>query len=42
MFDHMSVGVRDLGAARRFYDAFFAPLGCANATATDAELANGP
>ena len=31
MFDHLSVGVRDLTAARRFYDAFFAPLGCANA-----------
>lgn len=27
MFDHLSLGVRDLGAARRFYDAFFAPLG---------------
>ena len=26
MFDHLSVGVRDLAAARRFYDAFFAPL----------------
>jgi catechol 2,3-dioxygenase-like lactoylglutathione lyase family enzyme len=27
MFDHLSLGVRDLSAARRFYDAFFAPLG---------------
>ena len=42
MFDHLSVGVRDLGAARRFYDAFFAPLGCANAWANEAELAYGP
>jgi catechol 2,3-dioxygenase-like lactoylglutathione lyase family enzyme len=42
MFDHLSVGVRDLAAARRFYDAFFAPLGCANAWAGEAELAYGP
>ena len=26
MFDHLSVGVRDLSAARPVYDAFFAPL----------------
>ncbi|ATQ43161.1 VOC family protein [Caulobacter mirabilis] len=42
MFDHLSVGVRDLAAARRFYDAFFAPLGSANAWAAEAELAYGP
>lgn len=42
MFDHLSVGVRDLAAARAFYDAFFAPLGCANAWAADHELAYGP
>ncbi|MDO9335297.1 MAG: VOC family protein [Caulobacteraceae bacterium] len=42
MFDHLSVGVRDLAAARRFYDAFFAPLGCANACSAEAELAYGP
>jgi catechol 2,3-dioxygenase-like lactoylglutathione lyase family enzyme len=42
MFDHLSVGVRDLAAARRFYDAFFAPLGCADAGSTDVELAYGP
>lgn len=42
MFDHLSVGVRDLAAARRFYDAFFAPLGCANTFAAAAELAYGP
>lgn len=42
MFDHLSVGVRDLGSARAFYDAFFAPLGCANAWAAEAELAYGP
>ncbi len=27
MFDHVSLGVRDLGAARRFYGAILAPLG---------------
>ena len=27
MLDHMSIGVRDLVAAQRFYDAVFAPLG---------------
>lgn len=42
MFDHLSVGVRDLAAARRFYDAFFAPLGCANTFVAEAELAYGP
>jgi catechol 2,3-dioxygenase-like lactoylglutathione lyase family enzyme len=42
MFDHLSMGVRDLAAARRFYDAFFAPLGSANAFASEAELAYGP
>ena len=41
MFDHLSMGVRDLAAARRFYDAFFAPLGSANALASEAELAYG-
>ena len=42
MFDHLSVGVRDLSAARAFYDAFLAPLGHAAAHATPAELAYGP
>ena len=27
MFDHLSLGVRSLAAARRFYDAALAPLG---------------
>jgi len=27
MLDHVSIGVRDLARARRFYDAAFAPLG---------------
>ena len=42
MIDHLSLGVRDLAGARRFYDAFFAPLGCADAGSTEAELAYGP
>ena len=42
MFDHLSLGVRDLVAARRFYDAFFAHLGAANAFASETELAYGP
>ncbi|HUZ63381.1 MAG TPA: VOC family protein [Acetobacteraceae bacterium] len=27
MIDHVSIGVQDIGRARRFYDAAFAPLG---------------
>lgn len=42
MFDHLSLGVRDLDAARRFYDAFFAPLGAAVSSASPKELAYGP
>jgi catechol 2,3-dioxygenase-like lactoylglutathione lyase family enzyme len=42
MFDHLSVGVRDLHAARRFYDALLGPLGCANVWAKETELAYGP
>jgi catechol 2,3-dioxygenase-like lactoylglutathione lyase family enzyme len=42
MFDHLSVGVRDLAAARTFYDAFLAPLGHARTHAGEAELGYGP
>lgn len=42
MFDHLSLGVRDLGAAKRFYDALFAPLGHANTWTQERELAYGP
>ena len=42
MFDHLSVGVRDLSAARAFYDAFLAPLGHAPAVSSETELAYGP
>jgi len=41
LFDHLSVGVRDLAAARRFYDAFLAPLGSALASIREAELGYG-
>jgi catechol 2,3-dioxygenase-like lactoylglutathione lyase family enzyme len=27
MFDHISIGVRDIGRSKRFYDAALAPLG---------------
>lgn len=42
MFDHLSVGVRNLDAARRFYAALFSPLGHAETTSTETELAFGP
>lgn len=42
MFDHLSLGVRDLAAARRFYDAFFAPLGASLASEKAGEIAYGP
>lgn len=42
MFDHLSVGVRDLAQARAFYDAFLQPLGHAQTHASDRELGYGP
>ena len=42
MFDHLSLGVRDLAAARRFYDAFFGPLGVAISLTADSELFTAP
>jgi catechol 2,3-dioxygenase-like lactoylglutathione lyase family enzyme len=41
MFDHLSLGVRDLKAAARFYDALFAPLGHGKTWEQDNELAYG-
>ena len=35
MLDHVSIGVRDIAAARRFYDAVLAPLGMEPNFATD-------
>jgi catechol 2,3-dioxygenase-like lactoylglutathione lyase family enzyme len=42
MFDHLSMGVRDLAVARRFYDALLAPLGHAAAIVSSKELSYGP
>ena len=42
MFDHLSLGVRNLAKARRFYDALLGPLGHEVAKATETELAYGP
>ena len=42
MFDHLSVGVRDLEAGRRFYAAFLSPLGSALASEKAGELGFGP
>jgi catechol 2,3-dioxygenase-like lactoylglutathione lyase family enzyme len=42
MFDHLSLGVRDLAAARHFYDAFFAPLGASLASEKSGEISYGP
>jgi len=42
MFDHLSLGVRDLSAARVFYDALLAPLGHAPVPGGETELAYGP
>lgn len=41
MIDHMGVGVRDLQAARAFYDAAFAPLGVAVVMSVSAEQTGG-
>jgi catechol 2,3-dioxygenase-like lactoylglutathione lyase family enzyme len=42
MFDHLSVGVRDLEAARRFYGAFLSPLGSTLSSEKAGELGFGP
>jgi len=41
MFDHISLGVRDLQRARRFYDAALAPLGLAALSVGDDSLGYG-
>jgi catechol 2,3-dioxygenase-like lactoylglutathione lyase family enzyme len=41
MFDYLSIGVRDLEAAARFYDALFAPLGHERTWRHQHELAYG-
>ena len=42
MFSHLSLGVRDLSTARRFYDALLKPLGHDVYAMNEAELAYGP
>lgn len=42
MIDHLSLGVRDLSAAKAFYDAFLEPLGHQAASNSEAELSYGP
>ncbi|GAB4172903.1 MAG: VOC family protein [Thalassobaculales bacterium] len=42
MLNHVSIGVADLAAARRFYDAALAPLGHACQYAGDSALGYGP
>jgi len=41
MLGHISIGVRDIEKARRFYDALFAPLGWANLWTDDDALGYG-
>src|SRR5262249_9972535 len=40
MFDHISIGVRDLARAKRFYDAVLRPLGytCVSEDASDWDM----
>ena len=41
MFDHVSIGVRDLKRARRFYDAALAPLGYTCLSESETSLGYG-
>ena len=41
MFDHMSLGVRDLRRSRRFYDAALTPLGLSALSVGDDSLGYG-
>lgn len=41
MIDHLSLGVRDLAASRRFYDAVLAPLGYRCLSSDDDALGYG-
>lgn len=41
MFDHVSIGVRDVAAAKRFYDAVLKPLGYSCLHADDGSLGYG-
>ncbi len=41
MFDHISIGVRNVAAAQRFYDAVFAALGIERLSASATSLSYG-
>ena len=41
MLDHVSIGVKDLGRSRRFYDAVLAPLGYACSSPGESSLGYG-
>jgi catechol 2,3-dioxygenase-like lactoylglutathione lyase family enzyme len=41
MIDHISIGVRDVAAAKRFYDAALAPLGYECLSASESSLGYG-
>lgn len=41
MFDHISLGARDLAKARAFYDAALAPLGCVRLSEDETSLGYG-
>ena len=41
MFDHVSIGVRDLKRARQFYDAVLAPLGYERLSESETSLGYG-
>lgn len=42
VFDHLSIGVEDLGRAAAFYDAALAPLGCVRLTENARHVSYGP
>jgi catechol 2,3-dioxygenase-like lactoylglutathione lyase family enzyme len=41
MIDHISIGVRDIAATKRFYDAALAPLGYTCLSEGDGSLGYG-
>ena len=41
MINHLSIGVRNIGRAKRFYDAIFAPLGYKRLSDDDGSLGYG-
>ena len=41
MFDHVSIGVRDIAQSKRFYDAALKPLGCSCLSESEGSLGYG-